>query len=174
MTPTIINYSNAMGSGSYTRSKLPGDMSDHPEFTPEFTPRQMLTAGVFEGKYLNSCADEYPAEWFQCAKLCNTPDPKINFFGVKCRQPLSSWIENKWIDTQDPRGFFEWYCRFWMGRRTDDDARQIKRWRAFTRHSGQVRLHGCGDISKRAKQRQALLQWAHNPFPDFPPGTGKI
>ena len=136
------------------------------EFTPAFTPAEMLELGVFEGKYLNSARHEYPEDWFTRARLSDLPDPSINAFGVKSRQPLSAWQQAGWIHPQDPRGWFEWYCRYSMGRRTEDDARQIKRWRAFARHTGQVLKHGNGDPYKRRVQRQALLQWARDPFPD--------
>jgi hypothetical protein len=138
----------------------------HPDFTPAFTPAQMLELGVFEGKYLNSTQDEYPKSWFKHAKLSDVPDPTINFFGVKSRQPLSVWLDNNWIHPLDPWGWFQWYCRYYMGRRCADDERQIKRWRAFKRHSQQVLLNGGGDPTKRLKQRQALLQWSWDPFPD--------
>lgn len=161
-----INFSNAMQSGSYERSMAPGDLSDHPDFTPFYTPKQMLELGVFEGKYLNSCRDEYPHDWFENAKLSDVPNEKLNYFGLKSRLPTSWWREKGLINDQDPRGFFEWYCRFWMGRRTDDDDRQIKRWKQIARHSAQVKKNGNGDPAKRARQRQTLLQWSWNPFPD--------
>ncbi len=161
-----IHFCNAMQTGSYERTRAPGDMSDHPDFKPFYTPQQMLELGVFEGKYLNSCRDEYPVEWFVNAKLSDTPNEKLNHFGLKSRLPTSWWHEKGLINPQDPRGWFEWYCRFWMGRRSDDDARQIKRWKMIARHSAQVKKNGGGDPSKRARQRQTLLQWSWNPFPD--------
>ena len=127
----------------------------------------MLEMGVFEGKYLNSTRHEYPDEWFANARLSDTPNPAVNFFGVKSRSPLSEWRANGWIHSQDPFGWFQWYCRWSLGRRTADDERQQARWSSFARHAGQVRLHGHGDVTKRIVQRQALLQWAHNPFPDM-------
>jgi len=136
------------------------------EFKPFYTPKQMLALGVFEGKYLNSTRHEYPADWFVTAKLSDVPDERLNFFGVKSRMPLSEWQARGWIHPQDPLGFFQWYCRWYLGRRTADDARQQRRWAAFVRHSRQVFLYGDGDINKRRRQRQALLQWSHDPFPD--------
>ena len=134
-------------------------------FTPDFTPHEMLKLGVFEGKYLNSTMDEYPKRWAVGAKLSTVPNPSINLLGVKSRQPMSVWNNNGWIHPQDPWGWFQWYCRYYNGRRTDDDVRQIKRHRAFVRHRAQVVK--CGDLSKRRVQRQALLQWSWDPFPDF-------
>lgn len=166
MQPILVKYKNLMAEGSYLRTMPPGDFSDHPDFKPHYTPQEMLAMGVFEGKYLNSCRDEYPAEWFTRAELVDVPDEKVNCFKLKSRLPTSWWNEKGLINPQDPRGWFEWYCRFWMGRRTVDDARQIKRWKQIARHSGQVKKHGGGDLAKRARQRQTLLQWSWNVAPD--------
>ena len=136
-------------------------------FTPELTPAQMLAMGVFEGHYLNDCRAEFPPEWFAAAKLSpEKPDVSANCFNVKSRMPLSHWRENGWITGPDPRGWFQWYCRYYMGRRIlDVDALQIKRWRAFKRHKIQIERH-CPPFlfSCRPRQRQALLQWAYDPF----------
>ncbi|MGO1120711.1 hypothetical protein ACTL6U_18530 [Rhodovibrionaceae bacterium A322] len=137
-----------------------------PGFTPCFSPREMLALGVFEGKYLNDCQAEFPADWFDKAKLSDRPDPALNHFGIKSRKPLSYWKEKGWIYGPDPRGWFQWYCRYYQGRRLPDvDDIQVKRWRAFTRHAGQIRAN-CepGDVFCRPRQRQGLLQWSHDPF----------
>lgn len=137
-----------------------------PGFTPFYTPTEMLEMGVFEGKYCNDCRDEFPDSWFTNAKTSDQPDTSLNYFNIKSRQPLSHWREKGWIIEPDPRGWFQWYCRYYMGRRLPDvDARQIKRWRAFSRHAGQVRAN-CdpGDIFCRPRQRQALLQWSYDPL----------
>jgi hypothetical protein len=147
----------------------PGDIADHPDFTPLYTPQEMLALGVFEGQYLDPSSREFPAEWFAQARLSDRgPDDLLNAFGVKCRQSSTWWRERNLLHPDDPRGWFEWYCRFWLGRRHADDDRQVKRWRAFVRHSAQVAKNGGGDPNKRRKQRQALLQWSYNPYPDFP------
>tara|TARA_R110002096_G_C14661614_1_gene728111 strand:- start:33046 stop:33555 length:510 start_codon:yes stop_codon:yes gene_type:complete len=135
-------------------------------FNPHFTPKEMLSMGVFEGKYLNSCTEEYPSNWFETAILSDKPNPSINYFAIKSRQPLGTWRQKGWIMVDDPRGWFEWYCRYYRGRRHSGmDQIQIKRWRGFSRHAGQIRAN-CepGDIWCRPRQRQALLQWAHDPF----------
>ncbi len=137
-----------------------------PEFTPHFTPQEMLEHGVFEGKYMNDCTQEFPAEWFDNAKLSDKPDVDVNYFGIKSRQPLSVWRDKGWIYGPDPRGWFQWYCRYYMGRRLPDiDRIQIGRWKGFARHAGQIRAN-CypGDVFCRPRQRQALLQWAYDPF----------
>jgi hypothetical protein len=134
------------------------------EFKPELTPREMLALGVFGGKYMTDCRDEFPADWFAQARLSPLrADKKCNHFGVIASQPLAEWRAKGWLHSDDPRGWFQWYCRYFMGRRMEDDARQIKRWRAFARHAAQVRAN-CepGDPFCRPRQRQALLQWAYD------------
>jgi hypothetical protein len=135
-----------------------------PEFTPELTPKQMLALGVFGGKYMTDCRREFPESWFARAKLSPAGrDHKCNYFGVEASQPLAVWKKKGWIHLQDPRGWFQWYCRYYMGRRTEDDARQIKRWKAIRRHIAQVKKHcECGDLYCRPRQRQALLHWAYD------------
>ena len=136
----------------------------HPDFRPELTPKQMLRLGVFGGKYMTDCRKEFPASWFARAKLCHDRhDPTLNCFGVNASQPLSVWRKKGWISAEDPRGWFQWYCRYYMGRRCDDDERQIRRWRAVRRHVAQLRK-SCprGDWSCRPRQRQALLHWAYD------------
>lgn len=136
----------------------------HPDFKPELTPKEMLELGVFGGKYMNDCRQEFPASWFRKAKLCTQRhDARLNFFGVNASQPLSVWRRNGWIYHEDPRGWFQWYCRYYRGRRSVDDERQIKRWRAVRRHVDQLRRN-CppGDWECRPRQRQALLHWAYD------------
>lgn len=135
-----------------------------PEFKPELTPKEMLRMGVFGGKYMTDCRNEFPADWFNDAKLCHEfHDPQMNFFKINASKPLSYWIAKGWIYHEDPRGWFQWYCRYFMGRRCEDDQRQIKRWKAITRHIGQIKKN-CpqGDWSCRPRQRQALLHWAYD------------
>jgi len=136
-----------------------------PDFRPELTPAEMLRLGVFGGKYMTDCRDEFPASWYARAKLSpERHDPNLNFFGVDASQPLSVWKAKGWIHPDDPRGWFQWYCRYYMGRRMPgEDDRQIRRWRQMRRHVRQIEKH-CerGDIFCRRRQRQALLHWAYD------------
>ncbi len=135
-------------------------------FVPRYSPATMLKMGVFEGKYCNDCRPELPPGWFDGARIADRADPKLNHFGVKSRQSLQTWREKGWIIGDDPRGWFQWYCRYWLGRRAPEiDRVQIRRWRAFRRHAAQIRAN-CdpGDIFCRPRQRQALLQWSYDPF----------
>lgn len=134
------------------------------DFRPELTPAELLALGVFGGKYMTDCRQEFPASWFDSAKLCPAlHDPALNYFGVNASTPLSYWRVKGWIHPEDPRGWFQWYCRYHMGRRGPDDARQIRRWRAMARHVVQLRKHCApGDLDCRRRQRQALLHWAYD------------
>lgn len=136
----------------------------HPEFKPQLTPKQMLRLGVFGGRYMTDCGDEFPADWFENARLCpDRHEATLNLFGVNASQPLAIWRAKGWIHPDDPRGWFQWYCRYYMGRRHPDDDRQIGRWLAIRRHLAQLRKN-CrpGDLDCRRKQRQALLHWAYD------------
>jgi hypothetical protein len=135
-----------------------------PEFTPDLTPKQMLALGIFGGRYMTDCRKEFPASWFTRAKLSpGKRNPRLNCFGVNASQSLAIWRRHGWISGQDPRGWFQWYCRYYMGRRSPDDARQIRRWRAIRRHVAAVRKN-CepGDCECRRRQRQAVLHWAYD------------
>ena len=142
----------------------PAGENFHPDFKPELTPAELLEMGVFGGKYMTDCRDEFPAEWFERAKLSpQRRNPKLNFFGVDASKPLSYWRDKGWIWEHDPRGWFQWYCRYFMGRRHPDDERQIARWKAMTRHIAQIRKNCVkGDLLCRPRQRQALLHWAYD------------
>jgi hypothetical protein len=147
----------------YYRSE-PMGRNFHHQFAPELTPQQMLQLGVFGGKYMTDCVDEFPSSWFEKAQLCHDfHDPGLNFFGINASLSLSQWLMRGWIFHEDPRGWFQWYCRYFMGRRCVDDERQIRRWKAITRHVTQIR-NNCqiGDLNCRKKQRQAVLHWAYD------------
>lgn len=138
-----------------------------PDFKPELSPKQMLELGVFEGHYLTDCQNEFPKDWFKNAKLdIKKANIECNYFKVKSRQPLSVWQQKGWIITPDVRGWFQWYCRYYIGRRIENiDTIQINRWKAFKRHKAQIEQNCMMfDFNCRKRQRQALLQWAYNPF----------
>lgn len=142
----------------------PAGKNFHAGFDPELTPKQLLALGVFGGKYMTDCKDEFPDDWFTKAKLNHEiHDPELNYFRVNASQPLAEWKRKGWIYFEDPRGWFQWYCRYYLGRRCDDDERQIKRWKAMKRHIAQIRA-GCmkQDLDCRRRQRQALLHWAYD------------
>jgi hypothetical protein len=162
MTRVVVN--DRMQRGYVYVLTEPAGKNFDPEFRPQLTPSELLKIGVFGGKYMTDCRDEFPAEWFERAKLCaEHHDPELNFFKVNASQPLTVWRGRGWIHPDDPRGWFQWYCRYYMGRRGPDDARQIRRWRNIRRHLVQIEKH-CGrrDLSCRPRQRQSLLHWAYD------------
>lgn len=166
MKSTIVRVSDKMQKGYAYELVAPVGKDFDPEFRPDLSPKEMLALGVFGGVYLRDCKREFPSSWFTRAKLAKGvhPDPKLNYFGVDASQSLSEWRRKGWIYSDDPRGWFQWYCRYYMGRRIPkEDARQIKRWKVIRRHIGQIAAH-CrpGDINCRPRQRQALLHWAYD------------
>jgi hypothetical protein len=165
MSRRTIVVNDRMQRGYRYELSAPSGRHFDPEFAPELTPKEMLHLGVFGGKYMTDCRREFPKSWFAEAKLSpEGKDPSLNFFGVGASQPLSGWRRKGWVSDEDPRGWFQWYCRYYQGRRLpQEDARQIKRWKAIRRHVSQVRRN-CerGDIHCRRRQRQALLHWAYD------------
>jgi len=158
----VIN--DKMQQGYYHLTQPAGRNFD-PDFKPELTPAQMLELGVFGGRYMTDCRKEFPKSWFQRAKLCpQRHDPALNYFKVNASQPLKVWRDKGWIHPADPRGWFQWYCRYYLGRRMpEEDARQIRRWKAIRRHAAALKKH-CPrrKLDCRPRQRQALLHWAYD------------
>ena len=135
-------------------------------FKPELTPKKMLELGVFGGSYFGSKIKEFPKSWFVNAKLSKDFNVSLNYFKIKSGLSREHWIEKGWIFKEDPLGWFQWYCRFCNGRKIPHvDEIQIKRWKNFRRHVLAIKKN-CdeGDIGCRRRQRQAILQWAYNPF----------
>lgn len=159
-----IAVSDSRQSYIYTLSEPEGKNFDS-EFQPELTPQQMLELGVFGGNYFTSEYQELPPEWLKDAVISDHGhDPSLNFFETDASQPLRVWEEKGWIFEEDPRGWFQWYCRYYMGRRIPTvDQQQIKRWKAIRRHVAQIK-QACqpGDLNCRPRQRQALLHWAYD------------
>lgn len=137
----------------------------HEDFKPQLSPKELLALGVFGGKYMTDCKEEFPEDWFKDAKL--SPKEKnidLNYYKVDASMPLSHWEDKGWINPIDPRGWFQWYCRYYYGRRVEEeDLRQIKRWTSIKRHVGAIEKNCIkGDLECRKKQRQALLHWAYD------------
>ncbi len=149
---------------TYTLTEPEGKNFD-PSFRPDLTPKEMLSLGVFGGAYFMSIPREFPRDWFEGVEFSASGklEKQLNYFGINASQPREVWQAKGWIHRDDPLGWFLWYCRYYLGRRHEDDARQIKRWVAYRRHLSQVGLN-ChpGDIHCRPKQRQSLLHWAYD------------
>lgn len=162
MKKVMIN--DTMQKGHYYLSEETGQ-NFAADFKPELPPKALLALGVFGGKYMTDCQGEFPADWFEGAKL--SPEEKnisLNYYQVDASLPLKDWQAKGWINPIDPRGWFQWYCRYYYGRRVlDEDRRQIKRWRAMVRHIGAIKKN-CEKLDQtcRKKQRQALLHWAYD------------
>jgi hypothetical protein len=164
MKPRWIEVNDRMQQGYRYALVAPAGRDFDPEFRPELTPAEMLALGVFGGKYMTDCRDEFPASWFAGARLSDRKDASLNCFGVDASQPLGVWRAKGWIHPDDPRGWFQWYCRYYRGRRIPgEDERQIGRWKAIRRHVAQLRC-ACEprDVWCRPRQRQALLHWAYD------------
>lgn len=164
MTEVRVAVNDLMQTGYSYTLKEPMGKNFHPDFCPELVPKELLELGVFGGKYMTDCEAEFPSDWYENARLCSEcHDPSLNLFGVNASQRLEEWRRKGWIYEQDPRGWFQWYCRYYMGRRCPDDERQVRRWRGMRRHVTQVKANcGLGDLNCRRKQRQALLHWAYD------------
>lgn len=164
--PRVIVVDDKMQSGYRYECVEPIGKNFHPLFKPQLTPKEMLALGIFGGKYMTDCLDEFPESWFKQAKLAkHHRDNKLNFFQVPASQSLRVWRKAGWINEQhDPRGWFQWYCRYYLGRRLPgEDERQIRRWKAITRHITQIKNHCLpGDLTCRRGQRQAVLHWAYD------------
>ena len=168
--PKTITYSDNYQKSYRYKLTAPKGRNFDPVFRPELTPKEMLKIGIFGGAYFDGVngliPSDLPKSWFQGMKL--SPDGKkhheLNYFGISASQPLSVWREKGWIYKDDPHGWFQWYCRYYLGRRLpDEDRRQIKRWKAIRRHIMQIKKH-CkgGDLDCHRKQRQAILHWAYD------------
>lgn len=147
----------------YFLTEAPGEKFAS-DFRPDLSPKAMLKLGVFGGKYMTDCQKEFPKDWYEKVELSpKFHNPKLNYFGVNASQPLSVWRKKGWINEEhDPRGWFQWYCRYYQGRRLpEEDDKQIKRWKSIVRHIAQLKKN-CrpGDKFCRPRQRQAILHWA--------------
>ena len=167
-TKKLVKVSDKMQSQYVYELTAPVGRSFAPDFKPELTPQAMLALGVFGGVYMRDCHKEFPASWFKKAKFAplelNKSLADINYFKVNASQPLSVWRQKGWIYKEDPRGWFQWYCRYYLGRRLlDEDRRQINRWKKMRRHAGQI-VKNCRpkDTNCRPRQKQALLHWAYD------------
>jgi len=164
MKQKLVVVNDLMQQGyEYLLTEPPGK-NFHSGFRPDLTPEQMLALGVFGGKYMTDCGEEFPDQWFVRARLCHEAhDPSLNLFGINASLPLSEWRRRGWIYREDPRGWFQWYCRYFAGRRCPDDDRQVRRWRAAQRHVSQI-VKNCekGNLDCRRRQRQAVLHWAYD------------
>ena len=164
----VIVVNDKMQKGYRYRLTAPTGRQFSADFKPELTPKEMLEMGVFGGRYMRDCQKEFPKSWFIKAKFHpekkSGHSPKLNYFGVDASQSLAVWRRKGWIYPDDPRGWFQWYCRYYLGRRLPvEDQRQIGRWLKMRRHLTQVKKNcPAKNLACRRRQRQALLHWAYD------------
>ena len=162
----IVHVKNSLQDYTYTCTERVGKNFD-PEFQPQLTPAELLALGIFGGAYfVDTGMDEFPKSWQKGAKISSTGkrDKSLNYFGINASQSRAEWAKKGWLYADDPLGWFQWYCRYYLGRRIPaEDQRQIKRWKNIVRHAAQIRAN-CRprDTSCRPVQRQALLHWAYD------------
>lgn len=128
-----------------------------PVDTIDLTPGEMLRMGVFGGAYFGQVTPpgELPIDWFHGVTLSELPDKTLNYYGVLAGKDYQWWAERDLLHPQDPMGWFQWYCRYSLGRRTRDDGRQLGRQARFrARHLAALVGH------PTPRRAQALLQWA--------------
>merc|ERR1712131_168658 len=135
---------------------------DVKDFYPNLTPKEILQRGSFGGTYFRPIYSSVTKTDY---------DKNVNKFKCKCGGDLDMWESSGWITEVDPYGWFMWYCRFYLGRRTYDDERQVKRWRAFASEKGRFRNNLISMIRKKEtkwndktispKIRQGLQHWAY-------------
>jgi len=162
----------------------------HKQFKPNKTPKQVFKMGAFGGTYFrpihSSVTDKdytssdamrgLPKSWFEGIDLkkkvtSSTYDKNVNKYKVKCGSTLEAWESSGWIDKQDPYGWFQWYTRYSLGRRTPDDERQIGRWLKLAGPKGRFRRTLMNKIIKKGTTyndftvspviRQVLLDWGY-------------
>jgi len=163
--PRIIVVNDLMQKNYRYKLIEPVGRNFSPNFKPELTPKEMLALGVFGGKYMTDCRKEFPSSWFKNAKLNQQKhEAQLNYFGRNASQSLSVWRVKGWINPADPRGWFQWYCRYYLGRRLGvEDDRQIRRWKAVARHIFAIKKNcRAKDVNCRPRQRQAVLHWAYD------------
>ncbi len=160
--------------------------ADYPEFQPNLTPRQIFQMGSFGGTYwrpiyssvtkrkYKNAHREFASWWSgisESALGSSKCDVKLNKYGVHSGTSLKYWESKHWIKAQDPYGWVQWYCRFYKGRRSKDDKRQIDRWLKFAGPNGRFRLRLIHMIKRKHKKyndisvspviRQGLQQWGY-------------
>ena len=167
--------------------------ADEPGFRPNLAPYEVLQMGSFGGTYFrpieshvtqskfksSEVLTEYPKEWWAPMGKANMKrmlattayDQTVNTYGVKCGGDLYMWESSGWINAIDPYGAFQWYCRFFLGRRCSDDARQISRFNKCMGPTGRWRSTLCGKINNANTAfdsrnvspviRQTLQHWGY-------------
>ena len=148
------------------------------EFYPMLTPKEMLQEGVFGGAYfgVEDLQGDYDYQSLFKETLDGVPPhlylgdkyrPKMNKFKIRSGMNYDYWVEMKWMQKDDPYGWFEWYIKYYNGRRHSDDDRQIRRWQDFCGRNGRwrkaiyKRIHESKDWQVSPRIQQSLLHWGY-------------
>jgi len=151
---------------------------DNSTFLPNVTPREVIQSGAFGCSYfgiaIDDSEDDYTDLFESLFKGLDTRlyllpkySPKSNKFGIRSGKDYRYWKDMKWINSHDPRGWFQWYCNYSLGRRCSDDERQIMRWQDFCGVKGRwrsniySRIHATGDWNISPRIQQSLLHWGY-------------
>ena len=140
------------------------------KFKPNISPIDIIKKGAFGGTYFrniysNVTGKFYKNSWKEFKELENIDkkyfcsdfyDVKLNYYGVEVGTSLRFWESKGWINKIDPYGWFQWYHRYWKGRRSKDDKRHINRWKRIFN-----RLIGILENKDIKKIRQILLHWCY-------------
>jgi hypothetical protein len=150
------------------------------QFYPNLTPRQVIEAGAFGGCYFGYPIDErvdydydtlfkYHFEGLdEELYLGRDYKPKSNKWKIRSGKDYRFWKDMGWMHKDDPYGWFEWWCKYDMGRRHEDDKRQISRWQAFCGNEGRWRNNIYRQVQKSGEDwtvspriQQSLLHWGY-------------
>lgn len=138
---------------------------DKPDFKPDLSPLAMAKLGVFGGAYFADDIDDckgIPDAILD--KQTGKKDKSNNAFKVNSGMSREKWDERGWLTKENPRGWYEWYCRFHEGERFDEDDDQIERWKDFGNRWTPGSKEALNNMNPGPGSRQALLHWAYNPY----------
>lgn len=147
-------------------------------FKPNLSPREIIERGAFGGSYfgidIGMEEEDYSTLFESLFKdldkelyLSSKYTPKRNKFKIRSGMGYGYWRDMGWMREQDPRGWFQWYCNYYLGRRSVDDNRQIKRWNDFCGKEGRWRnniyskIYETGNWNTSPRVQQSLLHWGY-------------
>ena len=144
-------------------------------FRPNISPLDVIKKGAFGGTYFRDIFSGVNNKWYQnswkefrelegigkkyyCSDFY---DVSLNCYGVEIGTSLRFWERKGWINELDPYGWFQWYFRYWKGRRSEDDQRQIGRWKRIASRFVDILNEMVSEGRVSLKIRQILLHWCY-------------